>query len=365
MTRDSLLNDDWRRTIERLGGAEALTTGARQTRAFAWGRKVASPIVLLRLVLAYCLGGWGLRSTSAWATAIGLADISNVALLYRLRRCGDWLALLVGQLLAMQTPQQSHGRLIRILDGSSVPKAGRAAKRGNGIWRIHSAFDLPNERFGHFVLTDEHGGEQLDRIPVEKGEIRIADRVYLQPDRMARVLQDGGDVVVRAGWKNARWQQQNGEPFDLLAAFRKAPDGRIDQPIWIARKQGSPLALRLIAIRKSDAAAAESRRKARRQAQKDGYQLSQETLTAADWFILVTSLDAAQFSTDDVLALYRLRWRVELGFKRLKSVIGLHGPPGTDERSARPYILAHLLMLLLLEPSVDALEDSPRWAYAA
>jgi hypothetical protein len=46
-------------------------------------------------------------------------------------------------------------------------------------------------------------------------------------------------------------------------------------------------------------------------------------------------------------------------------VIGLHGPPGTDARSARPYILAHLVMLLLLEPSVDALEDSPRSAYAA
>ena len=66
-----------------------------------------------------------------------------------------------------------------------------------------------------------------------------------------------------------------------------------------------------------------------------------------------------------MLAPYRLRRRVELGFKRLKSVIGLHGPPGTDPRSARPYILAHLLMPLLLEPWVDALEDSPRRAYAA
>jgi IS4 transposase len=119
-------------------------------------------------------------------------------------------------------------------------------------------------------------------------------------------------------------------------------------------------------VRKSDADAAESRRKARLQAQKDGSQISQNTLAAADWFILVTSLKATEFSTEDVLALYRLRWRVELGFKRLKSVIGLHGPPGTDERSARPYILAHLLMLLLLlEPSIDALEDAPRWAYAA
>jgi len=78
-----------------------------------------------------------------------------------------------------------------------------------------------------------------------------------------------------------------------------------------------------------------------------------------------SATEAAEFSTDDVLALYRLRWRVELGFKRLKSVIGLHGPPGTDPRSARPYVLAHLLMLLLLEQWVDALEDSPRWAYAA
>ena len=39
---------------------------------------------LLRLILAYCLGERGLRSTAAWATAMGLADISNVALLQRL-----------------------------------------------------------------------------------------------------------------------------------------------------------------------------------------------------------------------------------------------------------------------------------------
>jgi hypothetical protein len=365
MTRDSLLNDDWNRTIERLGGAEALAAGARQTKAFAWGRKIATPVVLLRLVLAYCLGDWGLRSTAAWATAVGLVDISNVGLLYRLRRCGDWLAQLVGEALAAHAPKPSHGRLIRIIDASSVPKAGRAAKQRNGLWRIHSAFDLPSERFGHFELTDEHEGELLDRIAVVPGEIRIADRVHLQPDRIAHVLRDGGDVVLRAVWKNARWQQENGEPFDLLNALRNNMEGRIDQPVWIGRKQGPALAMRLIAIRKSDDAATESRRKARRQAQKDGYQISQETLAAAGWFILVTSLKPAEFSTDDVLALYRLRWRVELGFKRLKSVIGLHGPPGTDERSARPYLLAHLLMLLLLEPSVDALEDSPHWAYAA
>jgi hypothetical protein len=46
-------------------------------------------------------------------------------------------------------------------------------------------------------------------------------------------------------------------------------------------------------------------------------------------------------------------------------LIGLKGPPGTDERSAKPYVLAHLLMILLLEPLVDQFEDSPHWAAAA
>jgi hypothetical protein len=261
MSPASLINDDWNGAIQRLGGAEALAFGARITRAFAWGRKIADPVTLLRLVLAYCLGQWSLRSTATWAAAAGFADISNVGLLYRLRRCGDWLALLVGHVLANHAPKLGHSRLIRIIDASSVPKASREARQHNGIWRIHSAFDLPAERFGQFVLTDEHAAEQIDRIAVTKGEIRIADRVHLQPNRIANVLAQGGDVVLRAAWRNVRWQQQGGEPLDLLRVFRDNATGRIDQPVWIARKGGDPLALRLIAVRKSDTAAAESRRK--------------------------------------------------------------------------------------------------------
>ena len=234
------------------GRSRGAGDGCRKTKAFAWGRKIPSPIVLLRLVLAYCLGKCSLRSTTTWATAIGLADISNIAL-YRLRRCGDWLALLVGHLLAMRTEGEPRS-LIRIM---SWPKAGRAAKRENGVWRIHSAFDLPSERFGQFVLTDEHGGEQLDRIAVVRGEIRLADRVHLQPDRIANVLADGGDVVVRAAWKNARWQQRNGEPLDLLGMLGKCKTDRIDEPVWIGCRSGPTLALRLIAARKSEADAAE------------------------------------------------------------------------------------------------------------
>jgi hypothetical protein len=365
MTHESLVNEDWTNVVARLGGAEALNATARETKAFLRPREITNAVDLLRLILAYCLGERGLRLTAAWAVSVGLVDISNVALLYRLRQCGDWLAMLVGQVLSGAAPKAAHGRLIRIIDGTTVPKKGPDARKNNELWRIHSAFDLPDERFGHFEVTDQQAGETLDRIAVVKGEIRIADRAYLQPDRMAKVIDAGADVVIRAGWKSARWVDEAGNTIDVVAELRDATAGLVDRPIWIKRKCGSLLAVRLVAIRKPQQAAEAARRKARREAQRGGHTVSKQTLDAADWVILITSLKPEDFTTADVLALYRLRWRIELGFKRLKSLIGLKGPPGTSESSARPHILAHLLTILLLEPLVDELEDSPRLAEAA
>jgi Transposase DDE domain len=363
MKTDSLLDKDWSGVVARLGGVASLNASARATKAFMRPRGIRDPVVLLRLILAYCLGERGLRATAAWAAAMEVADVSNPAILYRLRHCGDWLTLLIGQVLAATVPK-SEGRLIRLVDATTVLKPGPEARKKNRLWRVHAAFDLPAERFGCFELTDQHGGERLDRIPVVKGEIRIGDRAYMQPQRIDNVLKQGGDVIIRAALGNVRWLDEQHKPIDLHKELSEAGD-RIDRVVWIGCKGRAALTLRLVAVRKSEADAEAARRQVHRQGRKSGYTPSRKTLDAAGWFILVTSLSAEDFSTDDVLALYRLRWRIELAFKRLKSVIDLKKPPGVDERSARPWVLAHLLMILLLEPLVDALEDSPRWARAA
>ena len=360
MAYQSLVTEGFEGVISRLGGRAHIEKSARETRAFLRARGIDDALVLLRLILAYCLGGKGLRLTAAWAASLGVADISNVALLYRLRQCGDWLSVLAGNALSSACPKAAQGRTVRIVDATAVPKAGQKAKVSNGLWRLHCAFDLPSERFSHFELTDESEGERLDRIPVDKGEIRLADRAYLSAERIAAVVEAGGDIVVRAGWRNARWLGADGKPFDLIAALKKASElGKIDMPVWLGRKGAPALALRLVAVRKPPHAIAEARRKARQAAQRKGSQISDETLVAAEWVILVTSLAAEAYPTDDVLALYRLRWRIELAFKRLKSLIGLKEPPGFDERSAKPWILAHLLLALLIEPLADGLDDSP------
>lgn len=366
MIDESLLTHGWEDFVGRLGGKNSLETSARETKAFLRPRSIQSPVDMLRIILAYCLSDYGLRTVSAWAASIGLADIANTALLYRLRHSEQWLKTLVEQALSRMPLPPSSGRLIRLIDGTSVSQAGTAAKSSNKLWRVHSAFSLPAERFDYFELTDEKEGETLDRIPVIPGEIRIADRAYAQPDRMAAVIEAGADLVVRAGWKSLRWLEADGEPLDLLAELEKAAaSGQIDRPVWIGRKGGPAIGLRLIAIKKPPEKAEAARRKARRDAQREGYTVSGGTLTAADWVILVTSLSREAYPAADVLALYRLRWRIEMAFKRLKSVIGLKAPPGIDERSAKPYVLAHLLMILVLEPLIDAFEDSPRLDAAA
>ena len=169
MTCESLVTQDWEGIVARLGGAAALEQSARGTKAFLRARAIATAVDLLRLILAYCLGERGLRSTAAWATAMGLADISNVALLQRLRRCGDWLALLVGEALAAAAPQASRGRLIRIIDATTVPKAGRAAKRGNKQVRSEPLAAPFGERVQRRVL------QELRRRPFDKGVRRLAE----------------------------------------------------------------------------------------------------------------------------------------------------------------------------------------------
>lgn len=372
MTQELLLNELWSTTLSRLGGASAIDALARETKAFLRPRGIRSACDLLRFVLAYSCGAMGLRSTCAWAASAGLADISNVALLGRLRNCSSWMERLVGVLLADGTVPSAaqkafvSGRCVRLVDATTVTKAGVKARTSGQLWRIHAAFDLPSERFSHFELTDEKGAEKLDTIPIIPGEICIADRGYMRADRLAAVLAAGADIIVRAGWKQVRWLDETGKPLDMIALLKKASKtGRIDRAIGIARSGGAPLSLRLVAFRKSPAAIAVAQVKTRREATKEGLNVNGDTLKAAEWTILVTSLDAREFSADAVGALYRARWRIEMAFKRMKSLIGLNSPPGADPEVAKTWVLAHLLLVLLLEPhtsqaDVGAPEVSPR-----
>ena len=366
MTHESLTTKDFDALVARLGGADALAASAKATCALQRRRGFANATCLLRILLLYCLTEMSLRTTAAWAEASALACVSSVALWKRMAKATAWLELLVMRLLLQSCkealPAAAKGRLIRCIDATTLTHTSLAAKAAGQLWRLHCIYDAQRERFSAFELTDEHGGELLDRIAVIPGEIRIADRAYMQPDRMARVIAAGADILIRAGWASVRWLDARGRPLDLIALLRDTAGNEIDCKIKIGRNNGEPLPLRLVARRKSPEATAKARLTARQDAKRKGRELRPETLVAAEWIILVTTLDAGQFKTEDILDLYRVRWRIEIAFKRLKSGAGLGPPPSENPAVAKSYIYCHLLMALITDSLLSEIGVSPRSA---
>lgn len=368
MTHAELTGSDWGGTVERLGGTGLLEQEARATGAFRRPREVKCGVDLLRLILAYCLGVMGLRLTAAWAETIGLASLSNVALLSRLRNAVPWLESILARLLA-QAAAGSGGavagrRLIRLVDATTVRKAGKSARESGRLWRVHAVYDLPAEQFSAFELTDEKGAERINRMAVIPGELRIGDRVHCRADDLADVTAQGGDVLVRAAWTSARWLEGDGKTYDIVRDLADSTTGVIDRPIWLSRKEAAPLPLRLVAIRMPKEMAVKAVAEARAEAKSKQRKVQPGTLIAAEWVILVTSLDRAECATDKVLELYRLRWRIEIAFKRMKSLAGLRGPPGECPEVAKAWVLCHLIAVLLTEAQLAAFGDSPRRAAA-
>jgi IS4 transposase len=232
---------------------------------------------------------------------------------------------------------------------------------GGALWRLHVAYDLATRRFTHVELTDHKGAERLERAPVAAGEIRIGDRCYARPEGVREFCAAGGDFLVRIGWKSLFLRRPDGSRLDLrdvLEGF--AQQGPVEMPVHIlnGRKRSLPaIPARLIILRNAGEAARHGGKRAG--AASRNARAQQATLRAADYTMLVTSLDPATYRADEVASLYRLRWQVELAFKRLKSLLDFSKLPARDVDLARTWLFAKLLMALLVEDLDQELLDSP------
>jgi IS4 transposase len=120
------------------------------------------------------------------------------------------------------------------------------------------------------------------------------------------------------------------------------------------------LAVRLIVQRKPPEAAEATRQALRRSAAKKGKTLDPRSLIAAEFMMLITSLPRSGYSAPAILAAYRLRWQIELAFKRLKSVLHIDRLPTHTERGSQSWLYAHLILALLCDDlTQDFLESSP------
>lgn len=346
--------DVWAGLVARLGGASALEASAREHGAFRRPRGVRSAEDLLRLILAYGPGGRSLRAMSAEAATFGIAEVSDVALMKRFRGCGDWLTALCEGLLA-GADGGGKATAVRLVDASRIEGPG------DSCWRLHLLWDVERQRICEMAVTALAEGERLGKLKAQAGELRIGDRGYPHPDGLRQMREAGADVLVRLTWKSLHLSDEAGRALDWTAVLeRAARDGVLDMAVKVSKPRGrfEPLPLRLVVVRKPPEVVEAARKRTRRAADKAQRQIDPRTLAAAGHMILITSLDAKAFPPERLCELYRVRWQVELAFKRLKSILRLDRLPAKDPDLAKAWIAAHLLLALLIEDTAAELAES-------
>jgi len=367
----SSLDSHWPEVVGAVSRAIDLETTVRSSGALVRRREIRSGEQLLRLALAYGPGGLSLRSAAAWAGIAEGASLSDTAVMKRVRGAADWLGEIAGALLrqAATLPRTGSaplaGRRLRIADGSVITRPGSTGSD----WRLHALYDPAAGRFTDLDLTDGRGAEGFGRVAVAAGDVVLGDRGYARPLDLKALLAARADFILRVGWTGLRLLGPDGAPIAWEPIFDGlAPGGIAERRVTVERSgkggkaRGTLLfEARLVVLRLSDGATARAAKAVRRRQskQRGGSPLHPLTLRSSGYLMLLTSLPAA-VPAEEVLAAYRLRWQVELAFKRLKGLLGLDRLPAKSDALARSWLLAHLILALLIEDAArDHLPDSP------
>src|SRR5208282_5617539 len=78
---------------------------------------------------------------------------------------------------------------------------------------------------------------------------------------------------------------------------------------------------------------------------------------------VLTTLARAQASALQILELYRVRWQIELLFKRLKSLLHLDALPSRQGPTAKSWMLARFLAAALAQRLVQPAGPLSPWGY--
>lgn len=359
MDTSTVVADNWVYVLNMLPAD--LETSATDRLALRRRREIASAEDLLRLCLAYGLCDLSLRETAAWAQLTGIGQLSNVAVLKRLRQCDQWLGYLVLRWLQDRGVPTDATRLpVRIVDASVVSRPGSTGTD----WRLHLGLDLQRLRISSVQLTGPEGGESFARHQFDPGEIAVGDRGYGRRGGVASVLEQHAHVLVRIGWSTFPLISAADAPLDLIRCLELLDHGEIGDWQVAFKHDAHRYPVRLVALRKSPEATEHERARVRSQTHsRKGRAPHPNSLRAAGFVSVITDLPAEVLPAVEALELYRLRWQIEIFFKRLKGILDFDRLRAQDERLAHTYLYANILGALIVDELRETALTFFPWGY--
>ncbi len=345
---EKLFVDDWSKLTGIL--PKGWEEQARILGALKFGRKIKTPEQLLRLLLQHFANNDSMRTTVAKGAIGQLADISDVGLLKRINKSGEWLRWICAHLhtqnaAPMLAGDALNGRRLLVADGSVVCEP-RAV---NATWRLHYMLDLRHMTCHEMHLTTAKVGESLTQFGIEAGDVVLCDRGFTNRRGVNHVLDQGGDILARMNLTSLPLQDGQGKKFDLLPLIRALELGQC--AAWSAVLEGSKefIPVRVCVYRKTTAQKEASELRIKREMSKRARakEAKASTVELAGYVVVVTTLLALE--ADEILGLYRHRWQVELVFKRLKSLLEIGNLKKKDPEGAKAWLQGKLLVACLIE----------------
>jgi len=298
--------------------------------------------VLLRMILYRVGTGSSLKVTVATAAAGSVAGISHVALHKWEKKVGPYLAALGARMVdaeASFSADRWAGYEVIACDATTVQHPGSKGTTA----RVHYAMRLSDLAPVHAEATDASGGETFRRFDPRDGQLWLADRGYCNAPGLAFATARGAHVIVRLNRGTLPLFDEAGGPFELMRRLRSMRATGVARE-WkcVARARGSePVEGRLCAVRLPRDKAEAARRRLQRE---HGAGLDAETLEAAQYVVVFTTVPSERLSAEQVLELYRLRWQIEIEFKRDKSIGDLDALPNFRADTIHTWLCAHLIL---------------------
>jgi hypothetical protein len=305
---------------------------ARKSGALVRCRGIGDAKSLLRVLLCCALPGGSLRTASAWCSAASFATITAEGLFYRMRIAVDFLAEVLGYLV-LQWRNVPCSRRVVIADASVL--CGPASKGTD--WRVHALYDPARAVPLEFQVHDCHKGETLMNYDLRKGDLVLGDRGYGHFRGFVSALEKGADALIRVEKSNMNLCDLEGNKIRLGSLEQHVPAaGAADfWLVWLSPDKQSCIKVRLIGI--------------------------DTRSSGVCW--LVTNLDSAALPNDEASDLYRMRWQIELLFKRLKSQLGLDDLRSREGPTAKAFIYAKLITAVLALRLSDHEESFSPYGY--
>lgn len=223
--------------------------------------------------------------------------------------------------------------------------------------RIQIALDILCNHIIHFSL-DSYSTNDIkaaNQLSIRQGDLLIRDRGYFSIAEIKRIIKAAAHFIYRYKHGINYCHVDTGVPIDLLKKLNKTKTtdimvklGDINGPV-----------VRLIAMPVKAELANMRRIKLKKQSK---LQPQKEVLALLSWSIFITSIEDGEderMNYAEIFELYKLRWRIEILFKAMKSHLNLGHIHNVSNNQLKFIVLAKLLWSVLILQFVYELLTKP------